>query len=274
MKLLVGFDGGRMERNTEAEDIWRRFVEVVPCPFAYDTVVGRAYPLSIDAIAMSTFVDAGHPDFRGEAFARIIVGDLFSTLESERRTLTLLHECLHLVGFTQHLRDLDRDKWTVVARLQGTLHLRSAITLADQLFEADAERMLARDFADRAARRAVYYLDQQRERVAARGWVAQPVELQPLVLLGVRLRLELASTLVREPADVEAVGELLREVDTEQHRLTAGAHGHIEPHLEALHQLLTPLRPDIADMGSWGPEAYRGAVEAALALVGVRIAPD
>src|SRR6266850_6822764 len=103
MELRIGFDGGRMDRNGEAEAIWSDFAARVEVPFQYFRVRGYAYAAETNEIAYSMIVLPGHPDYSGQEYGQIVLGLRFPD-NREERTLTLLHESVHLATFMGSLR--------------------------------------------------------------------------------------------------------------------------------------------------------------------------
>ena len=83
-----------------------------------------------------------------------------------------------------------------------------ALRLADQLFEADAEFFLKAQYLDRAASRAEYYGNMQRQAVNNRSWMGASPPLRPYAILGHRLRLDLAVLLVTDDSSKNELSAL------------------------------------------------------------------
>lgn len=252
-----------MDRNPEAEAIWKAFIGTVDLPFKYSRVAYKAYCGPIQAVAAATFVHGDHPDFRGEEFARVMLTDRFLRLNDDERVLTLQHECLHLVGFTEHLRVMDRTKWTLFRLHAGAPAYRLATNLADQLFENDAELMFGSEWPQRLPARVSYQVAQKLSHLGDRPWMGQPEAMRPFELVGHRLRLELLLRLAEDLPLRQRLTDGIRFIEQELASSLDKAPG-ARADVEALAAILSPARQDLGSLSVWGSDAYRQALEVVL----------
>src|ERR1041384_583948 len=163
MELRIGFDGGRIDRNGEAEAIWSDFAGRVEVPFRYFPVRGHAHAAETNEIAYSVFVLPGHPDYSGQEYAQIVLGRRFPE-DLEERTLTLLHESVHLATFMGSLRPAYEAKAQLSGKYDSSTELvQVAFKLADHIFEAVAELFVREKYPAYAVARARYLAGMQRE---------------------------------------------------------------------------------------------------------------
>ena len=260
MNLFVGFDRGAMERNSEAETIWATFAASLAVPFTYDTFKGRAYAYETDGVACASFIRDGHHDFRGTEYARIVLGNRFDAADPDERSLTLLHESIHLARSMGDLRPVDDVKAELCQRHDyNAAPARWAFRLADQILEADAEFFLKTRFPDRAGSRAKYYAAMQRGAAADRPW-PQTVgdESRAAALLLLVLRLELAALLMDQDENArKEIDALRRQVEDEFDALKFPAKKRAA--LERVRELVSAARSDFDKIAEWAAKDYREA---------------
>ena len=251
MELRIGFDGGRKDRNGEAEAIWSDFAGRVEVPFRCDSVRGVAYAVEANEIAYSMLIIPGHPDYRGREYPHIVLGGRFPD-DREQRTLTLLHESVHLATFMGALRPAYEAK----AQLSGEYDFaieraQVAFRLADQIFEAAAELFVTEKYPAYAVARARYLAGMQQQACDDRLWEGLSEDTRAYGMVGYLARVDLALFLL--PDEDPLTAELSRWRSQLQDRL----HGE---RFRSLREAVSPAR-DFNTVSEWGPGAYREVVK-------------
>jgi len=262
MELRIGFDGGRMDRNGEAEAIWSDFAARVEVPFQYFRVRGYAYAAETNEIAYSMIVLPGHPDYSGQEYGQIVLGLRFPD-NREERTLTLLHESVHLATFMGSLRPTYEAKAQLVEEYDVAIELvQVAFRLADQIFEAVAELFVREKYPAYAVARARYLANIQRQACADRLWERLSEDTRAYGILGYFLRVDLALRLLSDDDPLMAELSECRSQLHDELRASCASPG-VEDQLSSLEETLSPRR-DFNTVSEWGPEAYREAVKTIL----------
>ena len=246
-----------MDRNGEAEAIWNDFAGRVEVPFPY-RVRGYAYAAETNEIAYSMLVLPGHPHYNGQTYAHIVLGTRFPD-DREERTLTLLHESVHLATFMGALRPAYEAKGQLSKEYDVAIErVQVAFRLADQIFEAAAELFVRERYPAHAVARAKYLANMQRQACSDRLWERLSEDTRSFGILGYFLRVDLALLLLPDDDPLRTVlGECRSQLHDKLQDWCASPG--VGDRLVLLEETLSPRR-DFNTVSEWGPEAYREAV--------------
>lgn len=231
MDLIVGPADYRDDLTAEARTAWNAFVdEIGTLPFAYDHIRFDSNARSVSGIAGAFFYTGPrHP----REFALILFSPSFFEKEPHERTLTLLHESIHLRFMLGPMRNrvigsLELDQIYQVPDVtdpddQQFLRQRRQLSFDFRSFidEILAELYLKVAYPDYFRDRLAYYLAMRRRSLTLwqRGWPS----LRPSALLYEIVRNELGVQLAQNEPEATEFGEMSAGLQQELERLCSPA---------------------------------------------------
>ena len=275
MKLIVGPPVGRADLIPAAREAWSRFEDELSGPvFPYSGLELRPLEGSVGNVIACAYQRIG-PRYQRNEHVQIILSEQFFEAPAARRTLTLLHENIHLLLICDGLRER-----AIRARELEITHKASSFdvglfefelarhTVAMTLFhfvdEILAEHYLQMHYPRPSAPRLKYYLDLRRANFSGRTHTQVRRELLPYAHLYEQLRNGLGVQLVADQAEADEFETMIAGIELSW---AASCYG------EDQRGRLLELRPRLL---SWGldPIAFDADAYDALFEEVVGLAPD